>query len=76
MDADDLPFGERLDTLRELTGEIRGLTAPGNSYSILPSDLNTTNLVIDLVVELLENNLNSTEDTLELLTVCVYVYVI
>lgn len=68
----DMNLRDRLMSVTDVTGEIVSLTSPGRqSFSLLPADLNSTNLVLAGVIELLEESLESGEDTSDLLALLI-----
>ena len=62
----DRPLRERLADTAELAGQILELTAPGLGVSLLPVDLNSTNSLIDGIVSLLDETLDTTENVTDL----------
>ena len=58
----DRPLRERLADTAELASQILELTAPGLGASLLPVDLNSTNSLIDGIVSLLNETLDTTEN--------------
>ena len=50
----------------DITSEVLSLTESSGSFSLLPSDLNSTNRVLDGVIGLLEETLSSDENTTDL----------
>ena len=60
--ANGRDFQTRLQDTELVTSNIRGFTGPRQGTSILPADLNTTNTILDGIVDLLEESLSTTED--------------
>ena len=60
------PLRDRLMDTAELTNQVLELTAPGRGASLLPVDLNSTNAVIDGIVDLLDATLDTTENVTDL----------
>ena len=51
---------------KDVTDDIVSLTNSSNSFSLLPTDLNSTNQVLAVVIGLLEESLDSSENTTDL----------
>ena len=62
MMGNNVPLRDRLLSASDVTTDILSLTAP-ETVSLLPTDLNSTNLVLAGVIELLEESLDSAENT-------------
>lgn len=63
-DSDSLR--DRLTSASDVTGDILSLTGGASSFSLLPTDLNSTNRVLGGVIDLLEESLDSSENTTDL----------
>lgn len=53
---------DRLADTAELAGQVLEFTVPGQGASLLPVDLNSTNALIDGIVSLLDQTLDTTEN--------------
>lgn len=62
----DRPLRDRLADTAELASQVLELTAPGLGASLLPVDLNSTNSLIDGIVSLLDETLDTTENVTDL----------
>ena len=62
----DRPLRDRLTDTAELASQVLELTAPGGGASLLPVDLNSTNSLIDGIVSLLGETLDTTENVTDL----------
>ena len=60
--ADGRDLQTRLRDSELVTSDIRGFTGPRTGASLLPADLNTTNLILSGIVGLLEESLSTTEN--------------
>ena len=56
------PLRDRLTETADLSIEVLELTRPGRGSSLLPVDLNSTNDLLDGIVGLLDDTLNTTEN--------------
>lgn len=57
------PLRDRLMLASDVTADVLSLTESSGSFSLLPSDLNSTNRVLGGVIGLLEETLTSDENT-------------
>ena len=57
---------DRLVDTADLASQVLELTAPGQGGSLLPVDLNSTNSLIDGIVSLLDETLNTTENVTDI----------
>ena len=53
-------------SVSDVTEEIKSLTSERRGFSLLPTDLNSTNRVLGGVIDLLEESLDSSENTTDL----------
>ena len=61
-----MPLRDRLMSAADVTADILTLTRQNSGFSLLPTDLNSTNRVLAGVIELLEDTLESDENTTDL----------
>lgn len=57
---------EKLSETAELASQVLALTTPGRGASLLPVDLNSTNALIDGIVSLLDQTLDTTENVTDI----------
>ena len=60
------PLRNRLMSASNVTMDVLSLTSEARDFSLLPTDLNSTNQVLAGVIGLLEESLESTENTTDL----------
>ena len=61
MDRTGRNFRTRLQDSQAVTSNFRGITGPRMGLSLLPSDLNSTNLLLSGIVDLLDEGLGTGE---------------